>query len=351
MTEMLMRAFEGPSAWTREQMAQDPNWRYTLSAAEVQEVRHAVDVAAASGKPLEQITREDFPLATLSRRIRALADELENGRGFELWRGLPVDGWTLEERALAYWGLGRHLGTLVVQNARGELFGHVKDTTGADPETDANSRFYHTNRAAPFHVDGADIVGLMCVRTAQAGGASLVVSSTSIYNALLQDHPELIELLYQPLWFDHRGERNAVTGHPYWTTSICGWAHGKLSTMYLRNFIESAQRHEGAPPLTADHIRLLELIDGYAESPRLCLSMDFRPGDIQWLNNHVTLHSRTGFTDWREPERKRWLMRLWLNQFERNRFTDTYNFHGIATDAERTGTATATAATTPGATT
>ena len=40
--------------------------------------------------------------------------------------------------------------------------------------------------------------------------------------------------------------------------------------------------------------------------------MDFRPGDIQILNNHVTVHTRTAFEDWPEPERKRHLMRLWL---------------------------------------
>lgn len=332
MTHMLMQPFTGPSAWTRAQMEQDPRWRYTLDAAEVGELRLAVQAAMATGRPLEQISAADFPLGSLAGKIRALAQELETGRGFALWRGLPVDEWTIEERSMAYWGLGRHLGDPVVQNVRGELFGHVQDTTGTDPQTNANSRFYHTNRAAPFHVDGADIVGLMCVRTAKQGGASLIVSSTSIYNAVLRDHPELVGLLYQPLWFDHRGEKNAVTGLPYWVTSICGYANGKLSIMYLRNFIESAQRYPGAPPLTDEHHRLLALIDHYAESPELCLSMDFRPGDIQWLNNHVTLHSRTSFTDWEEPARKRWLMRLWLNQFERDRFTQTYGFHGIAVD-------------------
>lgn len=331
-TTMLTQPYAGPSAWIRAQMQADPSWRYQLSKDEVDQVRRALEAAKATGKPLEQVTAEDFPLGSLHDRIRRLAKELEDGRGFELWRGLPVDEWTLEERSIAYWGLGRHLGDPVVQNARGELFGHVRDTTGTDPQTNADSRFYHTNRAAPFHVDGADIVGLMCVRSSKAGGASLIVSSTSIYNALLRDHPELLPLLYQPLWFDHRGERNAVTGKPYWVTSICGYNGQKLSTMYLRNFIESAQRYEGAPPLTPEHHRLLALIDQYAESPELCLSMDFRPGDIQWLNNHVTLHSRTGFTDWPEPERKRWLMRLWLNQFQRDRFTDTYGFYGIAAD-------------------
>ncbi|OVZ61493.1 hypothetical protein CDO46_19085 [Pigmentiphaga sp. NML030171] len=335
MTEMLQQPYTGPSAWTRPQMEADKSWIYTLSPAEVDEIRGAVAAARATGKPLESISRADFPLAGLSDRLAALGEELENGRGFEMWRGLPVEDWSLEERSIAYWGLGQYLGDAVVQNARGELFGHVRDTTaGADPQTNANTRFYHTNRAAPFHVDGADIVGLMCVRTAKAGGAGLVVSSTSIYNALLRDHPDMIPLLYEPLWFDHRGERNAVTGQPYWVTSICGWTNGKLSMMYLRNFIESAQRYEGAPPLTERHRKLLELIDHYAESPELCLSMEFLPGDIQWLNNHMTLHSRTEFLDWEEDERKRWLMRLWLNRRERNRYTDTYGYYGIAPDAK-----------------
>jgi FAD/FMN-containing dehydrogenase len=334
MPEILRTPFRGASAWTREDMERDRSWRYFLSAEEVQELREAVRAASATGLALVNIDKQHFPLRTLAGRIERLAEELESGRGFEMWSGLPIGEWTVEERGLAYWGIGRYLGSPVVQNARGELFGHVMDSTGEDPLTNVNARFYHTNRAAPFHVDGADIVGLMCVRTAKAGGASLLVSSTSIYNRLLIEHPDLIDSMYEPLWFDHRGERNAVTGKPYWETSIAGWVNGKLSIMYLRNFIESGQRYEGAPPLSEKHRRLLELIDDYAQSPELCLSMDFRPGDIQWLNNHVTLHSRTGFTDWDAPDQKRWLMRLWLNQNKRDRFTETYGFYGIAANPQ-----------------
>jgi len=201
--------------------------------------------------------------------------------------------------------------------------------------TSATTRFYHTDRAAPFHVDGADVVGLMCVRGAMEGGASLLVSSTSIHNEIVRRRPDLVPLLYEPLWFDHRGEHNAVTGQPYWVTSIAGWTGTKLSIMYLRSFLESAQRYEGAPPLSDAHRELFDLIDALADSPELRLSMDFAPGDVQWLNNHVTLHSRTSFKDWPEAERRRWLLRLWLNfpQAERDRFTETYGFYGIATEA------------------
>ena len=166
-----------------------------------------------------------------------------------------------------------------------------------------------------------------------SGGASLIVSSASIYNAILRERPDLVPLFYEPLWFDHRGERNARTGEPYWVTSICGWINAKLSMMYLRAFIESGQRYPGAPPLTDRHRELFDLVDRLAKSEALCLPMDFQPGDIQWLNNHVILHSRTSFEDWPEPHRRRWLLRLWLNFEERNRFADTYGFYGIAADS------------------
>lgn len=330
MPEMLTEPFSGAAAWKSTDLSASDDWIYSLNSSEVNDVQQAVKHAARTNKDLNQLTDADFPLPVLDKRIAQLRTELELGRGFELWRGMPVDDWSDDERRIAFWGIGRHLGTSVVQNARGELLGSVLNTLGTDPTTNANSRFYHTNRAAPFHVDGADIVGLLCIRTARSGGSSLIVSSVSIYNALLRERPDLIPLLYQPLWFDHRGELNAVTGNPYWETAISGWANNKLSMMYLRPFLESAQRYPGAPALTDQHTELFDLIDRYAQSEELCLSMDFEPGDIQWLNNHMTMHSRTRYEDYPEPERRRWLLRLWLNLDERNRFTDTYGYYGIA---------------------
>lgn len=332
MTEMLMEPFLHPAAWKGTEVVGDKGWIYELSPQDVAELKEAVSVVSKNKIPLRDLTSADFPLTHLRTRIDQLRDELEDGRGFELWRGLPVSEWSIDEIQIAFWGLGQHLGNPIVQNSRGELLGHVINTTSTDPDTNANSRFYHTNHAAPFHVDGADVVALACLRRAKKGGASLVVSSNSIYNAILKTRPDLVPLLYEPLWFDHRGEHNSVTGKPYWVTTICGWVNGKLSMMYLRNFIESAQRYEGAPPLTSRHYELFDLIDELAASPELCLSMDFQPGDIQWLNNHTTLHSRTSYADWDEPDRRRWLLRLWLNFEERRRFTESYGFYGIAID-------------------
>ena len=57
----------------------------------------------------------------------------------------------------------------------------------------------------------------------------------------------------------------------------------------------------------------METVERLALDPRFRLDMDFRPGDIQWLNNHAILHGRAGYRDSSDPERRRLLLRLWMN--------------------------------------
>ena len=52
--------------------------------------------------------------------------------------------------------------------------------------------------------------------------------------------------------------------------------------------------------------RLLALAD------ELAIEVAFQPGDMLFMLQHVTLHSRTEFEDWPEAERKRHILRLWL---------------------------------------
>ena len=65
--------------------------------------------------------------------------------------------------------------------------------------------------------------------------------------------------------------------------------------------------------LDATEMATLDFFDEMSHSAELRLDMDFQPGDIQLLNNHMIVHSRTEFEDWPEPERRRHLLRLWLN--------------------------------------
>jgi hypothetical protein len=87
---------------------------------------------------------------------------------------------------------------------------------------------------------------------------------------------------------------------------------GSLVTTYVRSAIRKAQRFPDVPRLTPEVEAACDLLDSLAESPEIHLDMEFRPGDMQFLNNHWILHSRTAFEDFAEPERRRHLFRLWL---------------------------------------
>lgn len=74
----------------------------------------------------------NFPLPKLSNRLEALRKDLIDGKGFFLFKGIPVREWDLRKCATAYMGLGTYLGYFTSQNGRGHVLGHVKDL-GEDP--------------------------------------------------------------------------------------------------------------------------------------------------------------------------------------------------------------------------
>ena len=67
------------------------------------------------------------------------------------------------------------------------------------------------------------------------------------------------------------------------------------------------------PRLTAQQEEALDLLDSIMPTEEYCYSMELEVGDMQLLNSFVTLHSRTNFEDFDEPDRKRHLMRLWMS--------------------------------------
>jgi alpha-ketoglutarate-dependent taurine dioxygenase len=56
----------------------------------------------------------------------------------------------------------------------------------------------------------------------------------------------------------------------------------------------------------------MALLEEIANDPTFHLQMDFRPGDVQLLNNGRVLHAREAYEDDPDPARRRHLLRLWL---------------------------------------
>ena len=177
---------------------------------------------------------------------------------------------------------------------------------------DANTRIYQTAERQSFHTDSADVVGLLCLREAMEGGDSLLVSAVTIFNRMLEARPDLAKLLFDPIATDRRGEI-PEGARPWMEIPPLSWHADVLTVFYQRQYIDSAQRFDGAMRLTHDHVAALDMFDGLANDPELHLRMRLRPGDMQFVYNHAFLHDRTGFTDWPDPARRRHLLRLWLS--------------------------------------
>ena len=299
---------EGPSAWYGRHLKNSDEWLVELSDADIAEIDAALE--ASAGLDIKDIAPQSFPLPTLAPRFDALLDELLEGRGFFLLRGLPRHRYDIERAARAYWGIGTYFGTMRSQNARGDLLGHVIDLSRS--VDDPTARIYQTSARQNYHADSTDIVSLLCLEKAMEGGASSIVSSVTLFNEMRTRRPDLVEELFFPFYIDRRSEVPAGK-KPWYRMPVFCWHEGLLTTHFTRPYLDSAQRFDDVPRLTAKQIEALDLFQALCEDPDIHLSMDFEPGDMQFIQNYQVLHDRTAFTDWPgEPERRRHLLRLWL---------------------------------------
>ena len=308
----LRKPVEGRSAWTGAEMrTREAEWSYRLSPAEVAEIAAATRLVRARGLDLASVRREDFPLPALGPVLDRLRDEVLNGRGFVLLRGMPVDALPVEESATAYWGVGTYFGAARSQNAKGHLLGHIYDLGQGLSATNPHLRSYATAEGQNFHIDRCDIVALLCLRRAKSGGQSAIVSSMMLHNVMAVRRPDLLERLYQAFPVDRRGEVPAGKA-PFYDAPVFNDHAGLLSVLYSRLHIGSAQRFPEARRLTGEDFEALDMLASLAADPELKLDMSFMPGDIQLLHNHTILHARSAYEDFPEVERKRHLLRLWL---------------------------------------
>ena len=288
-----LRPHEGAAAWMGADLAASDDWVLTVDGAAIEELEAAARLTL--DRDIASLRREDLALPTLDDRLARVRDDVIDGRGVVLIRGLPVDAWPRAVAARAFWAIGARIGEAVVQNPLGHVLGHVKDI-GVDAD-DPNKRGYQSAADLPFHTDiGAEVVGLFCLNPAKSGGLSSVVSAAAIWNAILERRPDLAAVLAQPFYRDRRGEE-AAGQKPWYAMPVFMPAGARMTVAYVRRFIQSGQRHDDVPRLTAEQIEAMDLLDSLAYDPGFKLDMDFRPGDIQLVNNLVTLHTRTEYED------------------------------------------------------
>jgi hypothetical protein len=297
------------AAWTVDDLRTDPNWIFELDDRARRDLVLAVRKAADPAKTLLDYRRDDFDLGSAWPVIAASLREVRDGTGFAILRGMPREGLTAEEFELLTWGIGLHTGVARPQGKASQFLSAVRDA-GVAYRT-GKGRGYSSNADLDFHTDSADIVLLTCYNVARSGGMSMVSSSVTAHEVLAAERPDLVEALHQPHYFSRQQEQ-APDEAPFYPNPVYDERDGLLFSKWNRNRLRSAQAIEGVPALSARQHQALDLLDDILRRPSVMHTMYLRPGDMQILNNHVTLHSRTEFEDHEDPALKRCLFRLWL---------------------------------------
>ena len=306
---------DGASAWTGEELKLDRRWEYPLDDADRVELDGAL--ARVKDTPLEKITRDAFPLPRLSRRIAALSGDLRYGRGFALLRGFPTKGYVYKDIERMYWGFCTHIGQGLTQNGEASFIHYVTD---GKLRPEQGRRGVGFPRESKLHIDLTDVVSLLCVRQAPDDPPSRVSSSMTLYNQILRSRPDALVRLYEGFEWDRMDEHGpGETPTSGYKVPVFSQKDNIVSCQYNRNWINNAAKRNGAP-LTEEENAIFDLMDKI--SAETCFEFPFQTGDIQFCNNYNCFHGRAAHAIVDEEERKRVLMRIWLDMENPRAFAD-----------------------------
>jgi len=292
------------TAWVGKEMLHRNDWIYHLSDVVMQALDANLTFIESQQLELQDIEKEHLIIKdqAILAEFSRWSEELENGYGFFLLKGLDAERYTEQQMAALYYLIGLYLGQPVTQNARGDILGKVENVGDLKNKS---TRVYETNAYLPYHTDLSDVVGLLSIRKAKQGGLSSLVSAATVYNHILEKYPEYLGYYYHPTYCDHLGDPEPSL------TPIFSYWQGKLSCRYMRAYIELGHERKGIP-LSRVQKQAFDIFDHFINDPDLRLDMMLEPGDMQFCNNYSVMHSRSSFEDFEEMSQRRKLLRLWL---------------------------------------
>ena len=310
---MLTRRIDGKQAWVKASL-HEGDWLFTLDDACVRELRAVVDDLRANPLPLLLLSSGMFELVACGELAVRVRSALKEGVSFAVVDRMPLDGITPAEAKALYWLFSSMIARPVAQKLDGTMVYDVHDT-GLQALPGSGVRPDKTNVELTFHNDNAynrtmpEIVGLFCLRQAQAGGLSRAISFQTAHNCLLADYPGLLPRFYRPFPFDRQKEH--LPGEdPLFSAPMFEY-DGRLRARLAPYQVKNAFAMRGEP-LDTETATATAALDEIFSRPELSADYCMQPGQIQYVNNHEIGHSRTAFTDHAEPELRRYLVRLWL---------------------------------------
>jgi len=297
-----------PWVWKADDITKRDDWIYWLGKADIQKIEAAVISVKKREIKLEDVEKTDFSLPGMEKKFSQMREDLANGLGFFLIKGMPVNQFNQEDLEIALWGIGTHLGVGVSQSFRGDRLGHVMDMS----HTGDVRRSYRSPRPLRMHADPVDVVGLLCHKKAKKGGLSLIASSMAVYNSIREEKPNYLPTLFEG--FRYRSTEEPPSGDPIVTphkVPVYGTVDNRQVCFFngppIERWIKTNEK-----PGDPETIEAYEYFHKTTAEEELVYKMDLEIGDIQFLNNRFVLHGRTAFEDYKGLDQKRHMLRLWL---------------------------------------
>jgi hypothetical protein len=161
-----------------------------------------------------------------------------------------------------------------------------------------------------MHNDAADILSLLWVRQAEHGGESQFSSGPAAHNTILATRPDILPILYRG--FPHHRRSEQPDGQPDITpydVPIFSNVAGRICINFTYSSILPAL-HELGRELTPEEREAIEILR--AVLVRQQVEVRMQAGDAAMGNNFAMCHSRSDFVDGPDPERRRLLLRAWM---------------------------------------
>jgi alpha-ketoglutarate-dependent taurine dioxygenase len=297
-------------AWTRATLA-PRHWLVPVPEACRDELEVAIAQFRLRPRPVETLSLSEFALSASAGLMRRVRDTLTSGEGLVVLDRLPVERHSAEENRALGFLLASLLGPVVAQKWDGT---RVYDVMDSGQPLGHGVRRSVTNLAQPFHTDGGwlpappEFVGLLCLEEAEQGGLSRFVSLVTAHERLRESHPELLDRLYRPFWWDRQAEHapddSRVSARP--TFEVDG---GGLSARYYEDYVLKGQTLAGES-LDAAGAVALRAMRALVDQPAHWVELRMEKGQFQYLNNRRLAHSRTGFVDSPGAPRRH-MLRFW----------------------------------------
>ncbi|KAL7628687.1 hypothetical protein AAE478_000202 [Parahypoxylon ruwenzoriense] len=277
---------------------------HNLTEVELAEIRSAKDQFKSLELDGNQVNRGNFPLPTLGPKLDKLSQDIYNGTGLCVVRGINPEEYSVEDLTIVWLGIQAYIADQRgCQDHKGNMLVHIVADSSSEIKL---GHHRHSTSAISFHNEEAgDVVAWLTRSAAAAGGKCIVASAYTIYNILAAHRPDIIRTLAKSDW-PFALPRFQCRPLLFYRDSRLVMNFGR--TPLLGNAVHPRPDH--LPKLNDRQREALDVVEAIAQAVQL--EIQTQAGDMHFINNLAVLHRREGFVDGEAPREKRHLVRMRL---------------------------------------